>query len=399
MLKNKEKRDTLLLLFMAGVVILFIIYLLIPFGKKNSRSSNQTGDNNQITVDINSNSSVKKKNWEELGKELEDKLKNAYVSIKNSNCIFMNLDIKVFREILDQFDSEILNKFYRFSFYDLSEILNLKFPSNYSASLKFNILLSSFLIKIVEEKIEKKLKGISGSEFEKTVDLRFYDLINNEIEQDYQSLPVLFYFRILLSRINIYQVEDDVKFFLYKIDRIKDLSVSKNIIQIKELISFSEESERFRIEWIEYDSIGSNDKRIYRSLNMKAFSFLKQKYLVFPDPEHKKNNQWIRDLRKADSGEIELIELNIQCETSPETTSVRKIFYTPINSQFIVLLKEFIDVKESEIIGSAARKQIADFHKGLKVVDFTLDETHKEKFKADLKSFGNHLKKTYKNID
>ena len=145
MLKNKEKRDTLLLLFMAGVVILFIIYLLIPFGKKNSRSSNQTGDNNQITVDINSNSSVKKKNWEELGKELEDKLKNAYVSIKNSNCIFMNLDIKVFREILDQFDSEILNKFYRFSFYDLSEILNLKFPIFTSGIVKSNRCLHKSL--------------------------------------------------------------------------------------------------------------------------------------------------------------------------------------------------------------------------------------------------------------
>ena len=92
-----------------------------------------------------------------------------------------------------------------------------------------------FLIKIVEEDAAQKFSDLAKTEFEKNVDFSCYALINNEIDRDYQVLPVLFYFKLLLDRLNIYPVNDVAAFFRDRLESIRDISFSKHVLKISEL--------------------------------------------------------------------------------------------------------------------------------------------------------------------
>ena len=96
---------------------------------------------------------------------------------------------------------------------------------------------------------------------------------------------------------------------------------------------------------------------------------------------------------KADSGDIELIELSIQSESIPKRLGNRKILYTPINSEFIVLFKELKNIKKNEFLNMAVKNKKVNIHKDLNVIDFSINNMKKKTFKDELKKFGDYLKK------
>ena len=153
-----------------------------------------------------------------MSKKIEFELNAVYLSILISADPFENYRVETLEKVFDEFKNDILDKLYKFSFYDLKEILTLPIPEEYSDSLKFNLILSLFLIKQKEEGIIKKLETLPQSEFEKIINFDFYQLANNEVQEDYQLIPVLFYFAALMRRMPIYPVEDSADFFKEKIN-------------------------------------------------------------------------------------------------------------------------------------------------------------------------------------
>ena len=57
--------------------------------------------------------------------------------------------------------------------------------------------------------------------------------------EDFQSLPVLFYFYTLIERMDIFPVADNAAFLKERIGDIRDLSAGKFTARIDNLLSFS----------------------------------------------------------------------------------------------------------------------------------------------------------------
>lgn len=406
MFKNKEIRDNVLLITMALITIAFLVYVFFPSGEKEPSAQGKqdskppiksTTQKKPLRILPIPEQGVDKKVLEELHRKIEQELVDIYLAILASASPFEDYQVDGLQKVLQESENEILKKYAKFSFFDLQEILNIEFPPAYHQALKFNIFLAMFLIKIHEEGAVPRLQELTKREFEKEVNFKIYDLINQEIERDYQAIPLIFYFRLLLDRLNIYPLEDSVGFFRQKTENIMDLSFSKHLIKIKELLSFSLDTDRYRIEWVEHDGIGADDREVYTGLSLKTHHFFKQGYLIFPAPG-KRNNTWIKELCAADAGDIELRELKIINENPPQNLKIKKLLYTPLNSQFIVILDEYKGMTEAPFINRLVLNKLRDFHKNFIVLDFSDDMVKEESFQDELERFGNYLKKNLRSL-
>ena len=409
-LKDKEKRDTALLIAMGLVTIAFLLYIFIPTGPGKPIEkpvSTDNGNPKQQQEKIEKKTPVtptppteekkdeKKQFCDLLNEKLEYELNSIYLGILVSNDPFENFWVETLQKVFDDFKDDTLNKLRKFSFYDLHDIPSLPIPPEFNDTLKFNLLESLLLIKMKEEGIAKKFENIPNNELRKTINFDFYGLINNEVQKDYQLMPILFYYTVLMKRLHIYPEIDGFRFFKSRIGHIRDLTPGKYLIRLKESLSFSASLGKYRIQWEEYDPIGANDKRVYGNLSLKTFTFLRQDYLVFPDLDNPENNLWIKELREADSGEIELIEFDITGEDPSKPREVKKIYYAPVSSRFVVLLKEYEPGNDDGYLNAMVTKRMTDFHKSLREIDFSLpvDKEGKKAFKMQLDEFGKYLKK------
>ncbi|NIM15469.1 MAG: hypothetical protein GTO45_26125 [Candidatus Aminicenantes bacterium] len=418
MFKSKERRDSVLLLFMAVITIVFLLYIFIPSGGKKDNGKKDGPDGKKVKKETKIPEKTTKKTLpdepsekfilENLNRKIEEQLNAIYVDILEADDPFANYNTKDLQNLPGEFQNKLVEKLYKFSFWDLNDIPTLAFPETYNNSLKLNLFISLFLLKSQEEEILKKYVQLPRSECEKMIRFECYHLVNNEIEKGYQLIPVLFYFKLLMQRLNLYPAEDETVFFKEQIKHLRDLTTGKLLIHIREFLGFSKRSERYRLEWVEDDGILSDDKKVYTNLNLNVINFLKQEYMVFPDSENSENNQWIKELCKADPGDIELENLSIRNQDPAKQLDLRKIIYTPLNSRFVVMLKEYqpgIDTdpgsytimrREQGFLNYLVARRMGEFHKNFTIIHFTLDPTDKKKtklFKQQLKEFGSYLKK------
>jgi len=410
MLKNKEKRDTFLLIFMAIIFILFLVYLFIPFGENDNQkvktNTNEKNDTNAVISQTSKSWDKTKEYLTDLNEKISLELVNIYNKTKESDNAFFDYDIKAIKQVFAEVGEPAedkkegvlfvkkLKKITHLGFYDLADMVNYDYPQDTDKTLIFNMYLSFYLIKAREENIAEDVGDLSDVVFEKVVNLDAYRLLSQEIEQDYQAFPILFYFKLILERYNLYPVGDDFLFFRDKLDPIQDLSENKVAMKIKDLINFSQTHERYRIEWTEKDGlVDPDDKRVYNNIALRTIHFLKQIYLVFPDYKNDNSNRWIKELLLADSGNIELIGLQISSEDPSKNLQIQKIFYMPQKSQFIVLLKGNNSRVEDNFLERIVFQRMNDFHQNFLSVDFELRFINQKSFKKELDNFGIYLKK------
>ncbi|MCK4765026.1 MAG: hypothetical protein KAW12_22700 [Candidatus Aminicenantes bacterium] len=404
MFKNKEIRDNVLLISMAIITIVFLVYIFFPSVDGEPRNGEKTSQPvktkkpRKSLITLFSGGKVDKEKLADLNLSLEKEIAEIYLTVVSSSDPFTSYGTDAIKKIVDESEDEILKKYSKFSFFDLKEILDIEFPRQYDDTLKFNMYLTVFLIKITAENAAEKLAELPRVDFENSVSTGVYALLGGELEKDYQALPLLFYFKLLLQRLNFYSFNDDAAFFREKTANIRDISYSKHLPGMKEFLSFSLEPGRYRLEWVEGDGLSADDKKTYTSLNLKTGNFFKQNYLVFPDPENKKNNEWIKELCAADSGDIELEELKILSEDPMKSLQNKKILYTPVNPQFIVVLSEYADkgVSEIEFVNRLVSARLKDFYRKFSIVDFSTAAPESKTFKTAIKAFGHYLKKNHK---
>ncbi|MCP5052375.1 MAG: hypothetical protein GY940_34730, partial [bacterium] len=213
MLKNKESRDSILLIFMAVITIAFLVYLFVPGGKtkpNGHKPPNGNGKNGKppikkpVIKDPDNTDTEKNKRLNQLNLELETELKSLYTQIITSRHPFAFYSAETLKTLPAKFENETVEKFGKFSFNDLKDIVTLDFQENYSNTLKFNLYLTFFLVKLQEEQIDKIYPELPWPEFQKMPDLSPYILLGNELQEDYQLLPLLFYFRQLTHRLDLY---------------------------------------------------------------------------------------------------------------------------------------------------------------------------------------------------
>lgn len=402
MFKSKESRDTVLLVFMAVVTMAFLLYIFFPSGKgkeKTNDNKNPPPLTNKMQkspgkIELPEETEPTGKSiLDEFSEKIAAQLHLLFANILESKDPFRDCNTQNLKTLLLGSGPPLVQKLYKFSFFDLPDIARLKFPESYSDSLKFNLFVSLFLIKIQEEFIEEAFISLPKVEVEKLVHFDIYRLLGFEIEKDYQLIPILFYFKYLVRQLDLYPAQDVTRFFKEGLENLRDLSDSKFLIKIQELLAFSQRKEKYRIEWVEDDGIFGSDKKVYKNLNLKVFNFLKQDYLIFPDREDSENNQWIKELCKADPGDIELERLSIRDEDPSRQLNMRKIIYTPLKAQFVVLLQEYAPTRMEGFLNRLVMKRMEDFHKNFTIIDFSPQDTNSKLFKEKLDAFGNHLKR------
>ncbi|MCP4150068.1 MAG: hypothetical protein GY757_20140 [bacterium] len=406
MLKTKEKRDLALLVFMGVVTAAFLLYIFIPSGAPPPKKEDSPVVIEEEPAAVEKQPKkepppyvppqVKEKKgqlFSQLNKIIQHELNRIYLSIMDSEHPFESIPVNTLKKTLSAFNNDTLNKFFRFGFNDLNEALKLPFPDECSGAFKFNVFLSLFVIKLQEEHIKNKIADLPKSEYEKNIRFDYFLLINNEIQKDYQIMPILFYFSVMMNRIDVYPPEDPLFSFMEKIKPIKDLSNSRQLTQLRELFQFSAPREGYRVNWVEHDGIGSDDKKEYTNLRLRTCTFLQQKYLVFPDTGNDANNLWLKDLLKSDSGNIELKALSFMNEEPSVKLRTRTILYPMVNSQFIVLLKDYRNGKCDKFLDSIVTKRFIQFNSNLTAVNFTGPLFEPKLLKQQLDTFGNYLKK------
>jgi hypothetical protein len=386
---------------MAIITLLFLLYIFLPSGPdkngkngKNPHDPNNTGNKRPLKKLPDDPTGAEK--LEQLNVKIQNELVALYGAITSSPDPFNGYSTEGLEKLPALFESNLVDKLYKFSFSDLKDV---GFPENYSGPLKFNLYLSAFLLKLKQEEIEKKVAVLPWDQFQKMVDFSFYKLINNEVEADYQWLPVLFYFKQVANRLNVYPWLDVTAFFKERTEKLRDLSTAKYLVKIRELLLFSERPEQYRLEWREHDGLGPDDKKQYPNLTFKTFTFLKQEYLVFPEEIGPDKNQWLKDIYKSDPGSIELIKLNIRNINPTRQSELRKIIYTPVNSRFVALLREYKAEESGGFLDRLMARAMGEYHKSYTVVPFSPDEIGEEDLEDALIVFGKFLKKNRHSIE
>jgi len=406
MLKNKERRDSFLLGFMAIITLGFLLYVFVPWGSGNdttaaaAKKENSNNDNNNIGN--SSNVAAAKVSPDDpsvnsiliqLNNSLQKELELVYNSIHQSDDPFSSYSVEPLLNLAVQLANPVVDKLFKFSFADLKTVPTLTFPDSYSNSLKFNLYLSVFLIRIRDENSEQKFMQMPDSLFREATDFEIYSLLNNEVEYEYQLLPVLFYFKLLVKRLNYYPWLDVSGDFKKKLSPVLDLSTTKYLVRINELLTFTAAKEFYTLHWVEHDSIGPDDKKTYPHLNLDVYTYFGREYLLFPDQTTSANNQWITDLAEADSGNIELTELWVRNEDPSHSTALQKIIYTPVSSQVVMVLRENQTAAPQGLPDRLAAEAMAEFHKSFTTVTFSTAIEEDSTFKDALIAFGNYLKK------
>lgn len=413
MLKNKELRDNTLLIVMGVVVLIFLVYIFIPSGGKggdNDKSNGEATHEKKSPPD-----KIEKKHGEkdkddaypnQMNRLLEFRLKETFQFILNSNRPFEKYSDGLLKKtfldavalVKDPELQTLLKKYHKISFEDLADIFTFQFPTEFKPELRFNLFLTQFLIQVRLEKALQRLGELSSGDLAAQIDFRCYRLLRNELLKDYQALPILFYFTALLDRMNIYPPKENTLGFVKKLNLIKDLSPNKITVVLKDYLRFSSQLERFRLKWEEDDGLGSKDEKTYHNLPLRSYRFLKQVYLLFPATRNVGANQWLKDLSKADHREIELSQLNVYHKTRPQELSIKKIIYSPLHSQFVILLKGIDQVQDPDFLQKMVNRKISIYLRKFQSISFDSKFLKKKEFEEQLIDFGHYIAKLVKNM-
>lgn len=414
MFGNKERRDIALLIFMALVVIGFLAYLFLPSGEGKGADTAQAG---QVLPDKKVVDKSKNPQTDDLLAAYNARLEAALASF------FQQLDDL---ELLPQLPApeveaalynvrrlkdgggkgrqllDILEKIRRLSVYNIKDLLDFEYPKEFGKNYLFNVYTAALVAKIAAENITWHVSTASNNEVRSFIDFSIYNMLGNELEKDYQTLPALLYLELLLKKFNFYTEPGQLTFFQEELGKLRDLTPQKLLLHMAEYLSFTEERSLFRLEWRENDDLDPDDVGVYQKLNLPCVHFLKQKYLVFP-AQKAEDNVWISELCNADSGDIELDDLTLSSEDPGKSIRLNRVLYTPDTARFIFVLGE--DASQAHPVAIEAPPTLLDrriaalireVEKNYKVIDCASqgDEEAQAQKQQQLRDFGIYLKNT-----
>jgi len=418
MLKSKDRRDTFLLVFMAVIIILFLIYLFIPLSEKTvpvetgipTTPPAVVGDPTP-TGSTPASTATEASPLEPYQREIAAAIEEILIHIQGEEEPFSTYPVEALTRVLsretlnERFGasettgnwvdelSSLVEKYRRLEFYDLGDLVKADFPEACDARLRFGIYLSLFLVKARGHAVLREMDDLPDAMLERVLDLSPYHWLGNELEEDYQTLPLLFYFNVIVRRLNPYATEDRWGFFRRGLEGMKDLTPRKTCNRIRDLLSFSRQDKSYRVSWIERDSLNPDDRGVFNGVVLPTYDFLKQCYLVLPVPGDARSNHWIQALCETDAGDIELVSLQIVPEELGETGMARAIHFDPERSRFVVVFRACNFALEHDVIRTLLAHRMQVLQSRLGSVDLLTVSERDDAYEEELIAFGHHLKK------
>jgi len=394
MFKSKKNRDSALLIFMALVIVVFLLYMFFPSngktGKKDKIPINHIIKNPKQTID----DKVEEINENKFG-ELRDIFRTYFNEVNTGDRVISRIPSekleKILRSILMEEFSEKIGRSLKYRFRDMDRAIDVFKDTEISDIEKFDMYIALFLIKAANEDIIDRSINFTIDEIVSLLNLKHYRLINNEASENYHAIPVIIYADMLVKKTDIFSPGKDIIFFSKILTDIGDISPMQHINSIKDIFNISTELRRFSFSWVEKDALDPDDKGTYKNVPVRRRKFFKLQYLVFPDPGKGGDLTWLKDLINADSGAIELSEIKIADETPGENYSAKLIIYSESTSRFIFVMDTPSFVSERGYISIMLKEKMSRLNSENIIINFAEKLYSKKEFKQKLGKFGKFL--------
>ncbi|MCK4889148.1 MAG: hypothetical protein KAS97_04395 [Candidatus Aminicenantes bacterium] len=394
MFKSKKNRDSALLIFMALVTVAFLLYLFFP-------SNGKTGEKDKIPVKhIKKNSeqiSVEKveERVENKFGELRDIFKTYFNEVNTGDRVISRIPSEkleeTLRSVLMEKFSEEIGRSLKYRFRDINRAVDIFKDSDLSNIEKFDMYIALFLIKAANEDIIGRSINFTTDEIMSLLNLKHYELINNEASENYHAIPVIIYADLLIKKTDIFSPGEEIILFSKILTDIGDISPMQHINSIKDIFNISTELRRFSFSWVERDALDPDDKGSYKNVPVRRRKFFKLQYLIFPDPGKGGDLTWLKDLINADSGAIELSEIKIADETPGENYSAKSIIYSESTSRFIFIMDSPSFVSERGYISIMMNEKMKRLNSENTIINFAEKLYSKKEFRKKMNSFGKFL--------
>ncbi len=394
MFKSKKNRDSALLIFMALVIVAFLLYLFFPSkGKTEGKEKNPVSHIKKIPKQISDN----KVEVVEENKfaELRDLLKTYFNEVNTGDRVISRIPSEkleeVLRSVLMEKFSEEIGRSLKYRLRDIDRALDVFKDSEISDIEKFDMYIALFLIKAANEDIIGRSINFTIDEIKSLLNLKHYKLINNEATENYQTIPVIIYADMIVNKTDIFSPGKGVIFFSKILTHIGDISPMQHINSIKDIFDISAEIRRFSFSWVEKDALDPDDKGNYKNVPVKRRRFFKLQYLIFPDPGKGGDLTWLKELVNADNGVIELSDIKVADETPGENYSAKSIIYSESTSRFIFVMDTPSFVSERGYVSIMMKEKINRLNSENIIIHFAEKLYSKKEFKQKLGKFGKFL--------
>ena len=396
MFKSKKNRDSALLIFMALVMVAFLLYLFFP-----SASGNENNGNVPVKKIKRGKPPIQKQEVVEEDKSLFMTLREIFRGYFNgvntgdraiTDIPADKIDEELRRSLEEKYSEEI-ERALKYRLRDLDRAIDVFKDTELSDPDKFDLYIALFMLRSSREDIIGRSLNFTSDEMKSLLNLKHYSLINNEATENYHAIPVIIYADILIIKVDMFLPGEDVAAFSKLLSKIGDISPMQHINSLKDIFSFSKELRKYSFSWVEKDAFDPDDKGEYKNITVRRRRSFKLQYLLFPDPGKGGDNTWLKDLVNADSGSIELSDLKIADETPGENYSAKSIIYSSSTSRFIIVMDSPSFVSERGYIAIMLNERMNRVNSENVVINFAEKLYSKKDFRVKMGIFGKFLYK------
>jgi len=401
-LKNKQRRDTVLFWGMLILTLAFLLYVFFPAsGPEAGSSSLRPGQ----TV---AGDAQEPHNEQSYAGRLSWLLDNAFQArVKGS--IAVDVDPTAALALhLDQVDQlgrtnagrEALKNWRRHSrgigMFELGDPRILDVPAFVPPRVAFNLYLALFMLKLKNPDDLARLRDASHERLLNILSSPVFQSVEWEIHSDAAAFPALKVFRIWLERTGLYPEAHPGHELARQLDRFRDLSPGRWINRMRRWADFSSQVIGFALGWVEDDGIFGKDRGVAADLRLPVYRFLGQEYTILPQSPGSFPPAWLRQLAESDAGDIELVSFSLTAtDTGRPGFSAQGIWYNPLGDRFILVFPRMETRQDStaDCISRWIHDRREAYHRAYRHVALANREADQDPQSKELLRFGSFLKR------
>lgn len=403
-LKNKQRRDTLLFWGMLALTMAFLLYMFWPKSAPASGKSVKSEDVSGAEIEAGEAEDTT------FSGRLESLLSSAFTAAVSG---FTSLERAPFVELSAHLDKvgqlgrtgsgrEALRRWRMDSrsigIFELGDPRILAVPEFVPPRLAFRIYLALFILKSRDPESGVQLRDASCERLLRILDAEIFRTVEWEIRFNAAAYPILAVFQAWLERTDVYPNDHPGHEWAEHLDRFRDLSPDQLVTRLRHLMDYSTQVRTFSLEWIEDDGIFGSDRGVYAELRLRVHRFLGQEYVIMPGAPGDASPLWLRELADSDAGGIELSSFRLIGAETPRPAYVPACaWYNPLGDRFIVVFSG--SGESSEHLPPPLDRWIRDrrsaYHRGHHRLNLEEDASHENGSarKREMRRFGEFLKR------
>ncbi len=346
-LKNKQKRDTVLFWGMLALTLAFLLYVFLPGTRSPSARSTAAG---AVSHAVSPAESAADNSYEERLQAILRQWFRARLADSELPSTALSAALSRHLEQVDelgrtQSGQEALRRWLNHSrtlgVFELGDPRILGVPEFVSVETAFDLYLALFMLKVGHPAGAAQLRDASNERLLTILSAPIFHGVNREIHSDPAAFPALEVFRVWLQRTDPYADSHPGLEMARHLDLFRDFSPGRWISRLRQWVDFSSRIRTFSLKWVEDDGILGRDRGVYADLRHPVYRFLGEEYAIIPDPAAGRPPKWLRELAASDAGDIELVSLRmVSTEAERPFLTPRCAWYNPLGDRCVLVFPQ-----------------------------------------------------------